>query len=267
MRKFFQYFYIPLLMGLCFLGVQYFSLDALGDVAVHPSAPSWQHWLGTTTIGQNVLAILCVSIMKTFVFLFVFVWCLFILSILIGVLFGYYARLMKWVPLERVIEIFNGIPLLMLLVILGYYQWLSWSVFLGLVLLFKWTYTAQISRGLCYEISQKPYVKQARILGFSDWAVLRFYLFPRVFKLLIPKIPVLAIALFNYITLLDFLGYSVIGEQSSLGGLIAEGRENLFAPWILLSGLFGVMLVLVPFIFMSYKAVHQKEIQQRGQDV
>jgi microcin C transport system permease protein len=243
--------YILILLSMSVLLSTIFPLWVLGDGQSHPVAPSSVYWLGTTADGKNILVVLSYSIILVFLFLILAVAIVFCLAILIGVSFDYYRSFSNWVPLERVIEILNGVPSLMLLVILSYYQWISWGSFLGILIIFKWTYTAQIAQGICSEISQRSYIKEAKALGFSDFSIFRYYLFPPVFQALLPKLSVVGISILNYITILEFLGYPLLSDAASLGMLIADGKEHLYAPWILISGIIGVLLVLIPFVMIG----------------
>lgn len=246
------FLYSLFLGSFCWLLTAVVPVSVLGDGQVHPVPPSLTYWLGTTAEGQSVLGILGGAILVSLSFLWVAVPLVFMLSVSIGIFFDFHRRLSFWIPLERVIEILNSIPMMMLLVILSYYQWLSWSVFLMLVLFFKWTFMAQIAQGLSSQISQQPFMRQAKRLGMTDWDLFKLYLYPPVARALIPKLSVVGISLFNYMTVLEFLGHPLLSEEVSLGGLIAKGKESLYAPWILAAGLMGVVLVLVPFVWMSW---------------
>lgn len=246
------FLYSVCLGGICWLLTLFVPISVLGDGQMHPAAPSASYWLGTTAEGQSVLGILGGAILVSLGFLWLAVPLVFILAVSIGIFFDFYRRFSFWIPLERVIEILNSLPMLMLLVILSYYQWLSWSVFLLLILFFKWTFMAQIAQGLSSQISQQPFMHQAKRLGISDWTLFKLYLYPPVARALMPKLSVVGISLFNYMTVLEFLGHPLLSEEVSLGGLIAKGKESLYAPWILGAGLMGVVLVLVPFVWMSW---------------
>ena len=51
------------------------------------------------------------------------------------------------------------------------------------------------------------------------------------------------------LTSLDFLGFGLPPGSPSLGELLAQGKENLQAPWLGLTGFFviGIMLILLIF--------------------
>ena len=144
--------------------------------------------------------------------------------------------------------------MLMVLVILGYYHWLFWGTFLILLVVFKWPLTAQIVQGLAMSQQRSIPVMVAQGAGFKNHLILRHYFLPKILKALMPKIPTLAISIFNTLAIMDYLGYSFIGTPS-LGSLIAEGKDNLYAPWILLSGLSGLLVVNLPFITWSFLGV------------
>ena len=52
------------------------------------------------------------------------------------------------------------------------------------------------------------------------------------------------------LTALDFLGFGLPADSPSLGELLAQGKANLHAPWLGLTGFvtLGVMLTLLIFI-------------------
>ena len=52
------------------------------------------------------------------------------------------------------------------------------------------------------------------------------------------------------LTALDFLGFGLPAGSPSLGELLAQGKGNLHAPWLVLSGIvtLGIMLTLLIFI-------------------
>lgn len=244
-----------LINGVCLLWMAGFTES--GCLAFHPQPPSAAYLLGTTTNGFDISFILAKSIIQTLWFLTVTVSLVFFFSVTLGIVFGYFCRLNFWVPMLRIIEIVNSIPLLMVLVILGYYHWLFWGSFLVLMLLFKWPLCAQVSQGLAMSYRLTMPVLLAQMNGISDLSIIRRYFIPNIFKALIPKVPTLAVSLFNTLTIMDFLGYSFLGTSMSLGSLVAEGKDNLYAPWILLGGLGGLLIVLVPFILLSFSVVSE----------
>jgi microcin C transport system permease protein len=62
-------------------------------------------------------------------------------------------------------------------------------------------------------------------------------------------IAVVILAAFN------FAGMGLPGNTSSLGGLLREGLANPNAPWLGLTGLFGLAFVVIPLILLG-RALH-----------
>ena len=53
------------------------------------------------------------------------------------------------------------------------------------------------------------------------------------------------------LTSLDFLGFGLPAGSPSLGELLAQGKANLNAPWLGLSGFFALVVMLTLLIFIG----------------
>ncbi|MCB2107779.1 MAG: ABC transporter permease, partial [Rhodobacteraceae bacterium] len=53
------------------------------------------------------------------------------------------------------------------------------------------------------------------------------------------------------LTSLDFLGYGLPPGSPSLGELLRQGKENLQAPWLGLTGFFAVAVMLTLLVFVG----------------
>jgi microcin C transport system permease protein len=53
------------------------------------------------------------------------------------------------------------------------------------------------------------------------------------------------------LTALDFLGFGLPPGNASLGELLNQGKNNLNAPWLGLSGFFSIALLLSLLIFVG----------------
>jgi microcin C transport system permease protein len=56
------------------------------------------------------------------------------------------------------------------------------------------------------------------------------------------------------LTALDFLGYGLPADAASLGELLLQGKNNLDAPWLVLSGFFTLAIVLSLLIYIGEAA-------------
>jgi microcin C transport system permease protein len=80
-----------------------------------------------------------------------------------------------------------------------------------------------------------------------------------MFKHLLPNAVVSTITFMPFIlagsvtvlTSLDFLGFGLPPGSPSLGELIAQGKNNLQAPWLGLAGFFVVSLMLSLLVFIG----------------
>lgn len=252
--------YLACLTIFALIIVQTIPLEALDLAPYHPAPPSETLWLGSTSTGQNLLVLLSHGFLSSLLFLSVMVPAIYSVALSLGILFSATPFLRRWLPLERIIEILNSIPIVLLLVILSYHHILNFWIFIGLILFFKWPYTAQMAYGVYQELQKKSYIHQAYALGFARFKIFQIYVFPKVVSALAAQIPVLAINLFNTLLVLDFIGYNEMNSVASLGQLIAEGKDHLYAPWILITSLSILSIILFPFVAL---ALSLKDLNKR----
>ena len=68
------------------------------------------------------------------------------------------------------------------------------------------------------------------------------------------QIPFMLTANIIALTALDFLGYGLPPNAASLGELLLQGKNNLDAPWLVLSGFFSLALVLSLLLYIGEAA-------------
>jgi len=94
------------------------------------------------------------------------------------------------------------------------------------------------------------YVRAARALGVGRWAVLYRHIIPNAMVATLTFLPFILNNSVTTLTALDFLGFGLPPGSPSLGELMAQGKANLQAPWLGISGfiVIAVMLSLLVFI-------------------
>ena len=63
--------------------------------------------------------------------------------------------------------------------------------------------------------------------------------------------PFILIASISQLTALDFLGFGLPPGSASLGELLSQGKNNLTAPWLGMSGFVTLSLMLSLLIFIG----------------
>ena len=214
-----------------------------------PSPPDGTHWLGTDDQARDVVARLIYGFRISVLFGFT----LTIISALIGVAAGaaqgYFGG---WLDLlfQRFIEVWAGLPILYILIILASIVEPNFWWLLGVLLLFSWMGFVGVVRAEFLRARNFEYVRAARALGVSDRVIMFKHVLPNAMVATLTFMPFTLAGSVTVLTSLDFLGIGLPPGSASLGEVLAQGKANLQAPWLGLTGFFviGAMLSLLIFI-------------------
>ena len=98
------------------------------------------------------------------------------------------------------------------------------------------------------------YVRAARALGISDTRIIVRHILPNVISSSLSQLPFMLTANITALAALDFLGLGLPADTASLGELLLQGKNNLNAPWLALSGFFTLAIVLSLLIYIGEAA-------------
>ena len=215
-----------------------------------PAPPSADNWLGTDDQGRDVLARLIYGFRISVLFGLVLTLASSIIGIAAGAVQGYFGG---WTDLllQRFIEIWTSVPSLYLLIIMAAVIEPSFWVLLGILLLFSWVALVGVVRAEFLRARNFEYVEAARALGVSNATIMRRHLLPNAMVATLTFMPFILNASITTLTSLDFLGFGLPPGSPSLGELLAQGKANLQAPWLGLSGFFTIAVMLSLLIFIG----------------
>ena len=221
------------------------------DLAVPvPSAPTAQNWLGTDDQGRDVLARILYGLRVSLLFGFALTFASAALGILVGAIQGYYGG---WVDLigQRVLEVWGGLPMLFMVMILVSMFTPSVYWLFVIMLLFGWTTLVGLVRAEFLRARNFDYVRAARSLGVTDRTIMFRHILPNAMSSSLSQLPFMLTANITALTALDFLGYGLPPDAASLWELLLQGKNNLNAPWLALSGFFTLAIVLSLLIYIG----------------
>ena len=215
-----------------------------------PSAPTAQNWLGTDDQGRDVLARILYGLRVSLLFGFALTFATAALGILVGAIQGYYGG---WVDLigQRVLEVWGGLPMLFMVMILVSMFTPSVYWLFVIMLLFGWTTLVGLVRAEFLRARNFDYVRAARSLGVTDRTIMFRHILPNAMSSSLSQLPFMLTANITALTALDFLGYGLPPDAASLGELLLQGKNNLNAPWLALSGFFTLAIVLSLLIYIG----------------
>ncbi len=218
------------------------------DLGAMPPSP--QHWLGTDTLGRDLLArilyggriSITVGLVATFV------------ALAIGVTYGAVAGFIGGkvdAVMMRVVDILYALPFAIFVILL--------MVFFGrnIFLLFfaigavEWLTMARIVRGQVMSIKKMEFIEAARALGLGRRRIIFKHLIPNVLGPVIVYTTLTIPAVMLLEAFLSFLGLGVQAPMSSWGVLIKDGSEKMEEYWWLLvfpGALFSLTLFSLNFL-------------------
>tara|TARA_R110002020_G_scaffold15143_6_gene53802 strand:+ start:5013 stop:6182 length:1170 start_codon:yes stop_codon:yes gene_type:complete len=221
------------------------------DGDADPNCTVWNwNWLGTDDQGRDVAARLIYGFRISVLFGLVLTILSSVVGVTAGAVQGYFGG---WTDLifQRVIEVWTSIPALYLLLIISAVLAPSFWVLLGILLLFSWVALVGVVRAEFLRARNFEYVTAAKALGVGNRTIMWRHLLPNAMVATLTFMPFILNGSITTLTSLDFLGFGLPPGSPSLGELLAQGKNNLQAPWLGITGFLVISIMLSLLIFIG----------------
>lgn len=215
-----------------------------------PSPPTADNLLGTDDQGRDVVARIIYGFRISVLFALILTSISSVLGIAAGAVQGYYGGKLDLI-FQRVIEIWSGMPVLFLLIILSSLVEPNFWWLLGIMLLFSWMSLTDVVRAEFLRARNFDYVRAAKALGVRDSVIMRRHILPNAMVAALTYIPFHISGAVTTLTALDFLGFGLPPGSPSLGELVLQGKSNPQAPWLGITGFFFMSVILILLIFIG----------------
>ena len=215
-----------------------------------PSPPDTNNILGTDDQGRDVAARLIYGFRISVLFGLTLTIVSSVIGVAAGAVQGYFGGLTDLL-FQRFIEIWSGLPTLYLLIILASVVEPNFWWLLGIMLLFAWMGLVGVVRAEFLRTRNFDYVLAARALGVGNATIMVRHILPNAMIATITFLPFITSGAITTLTALDFLGFGLPPGSPSLGELLNQGKANLHAPWLGLSGFFTLAIMLTLLIFIG----------------
>lgn len=229
------------------------------DLTVLSEAPpSSEHWLGTDSFNQDILARLIygtrVSLLVGMVATIVSMG----LGAAVGLLSGYWGGVRDEI-LMRITDVFLVIPWLALMIVFaavlpGGSSVTKVVIVIGIT---GWSSTARIVRAQVFSLKERAFIERAKAIGSGDYHIVRRHIFPNVFPLMFANaILTIALSILSESTL-SFIGLGPDSSNVVTWGNLLEDADSVFAIqqglywWVVAPGLM-IVLVVLAFTFVGY---------------
>lgn len=218
-----------------------------------PSPPTFENWLGTDNQGRDVASRLIYGLRILILFGLVLTVASSVVGVAVGGIQGFYGGRIDIFG-QRFIEIWQGLPVLFLLIILYSFVKPSFWWLLGIMLLFSWMALVDVVRAEFLRGRNLEYVRAARTLGADDLTIMFKHVLPNAMIATITFLPFILNGSITTLTTLDYLGFGMPPGSPSVGELLAQGKANLQAPWIGISTFIALALLLSLLVFIGEAA-------------
>ena len=214
-----------------------------------PSPPSGENPFGTDDQSRDVLARVIYGFRISVLFGVTLTLFSTIIGVLAGAVQGYFGGLTDLL-FQRFIEIWSNLPILYILIILASVVEPNFWWLLGILLAFEWMSLTSVVRAEFLRARNFDYVRAARALGVGNVSIMLRHVLPNALVATLTFVPFLLNGSITILTALDFLGFGLPPGSPSLGELLAQGKANVQAPWLGLTGfvVLATMLSLLIFI-------------------
>ncbi|SIT78612.1 ABC transporter permease [Pontibaca methylaminivorans] len=237
------------LTGLFFLAAIFAPLIApygmaeiVGDVWAPMSA---EHWLGTDSIGRDLLSRMIYGGRMT-----IFIATLAtLLSFFTGAVLGLIAAVMGgWIDqiLSRFIDLIMSIPTLIFALVVLSVMPVTIPILILVMGLLDSTRVFRLARAVAVDINVMDFVEAARLRGEGRiWVIFREIL-PNALSPLVAEMGLRFIFAVLFVSTLSFLGLGVQPPQADWGGIVKENKDGI---------VYGVPAALLPALAISLLAI------------
>jgi microcin C transport system permease protein len=224
----------------------------LREGAYPPFPPDFsrKHYLGTDTVGRDILARLVYGFRIAMLFSLLLLAVNYTIGVSIGSAMGYFGGKFD-LFLQRIIEIWSNIPFLYVVIIISSIMVPNFYLLIGIMTFFGWMGMTWTMRTMTYKEKAREYTLAAKALGASDMRIIFNHIIPNTLSVIVTFAPFAISGGIVALTSLDYLGFGLPPPTPSWGELLQQGWANMGAYWIVGSVIVAMTLTLVTVTFVG----------------
>lgn len=205
------------------------------------------YWLGTDSLGRDVLSRLIYGARIAFIVAFVAGTAACLIGATLGLLAGYYGGWTDRV-ISRIVDIWMAFPPVLFAILLVAVLGTGLLSVIVAIAVIDWTRFCRVVRAEAMQQRAMEYCDAARVAGFSRSATLLRDVLPNVMPAIIVLLSLeMGIAVIVE-AILSFVNLSISSDAPTWGGMIAEGRTSIHqAWWVLVFPLVALFLTVLAF--------------------
>jgi len=244
--------YLVLLVGIAILAIFYtpYRMSATG-IAPDYAPPSLAHWLGADNLGRDQLSRLMIGAQISLVVGVGTQLLVLAVGVPIGLLAGYYRGWLDQV-VTFVINVFYGVPDLLVALILVFLLGPSLANIIIAIVVTRWMDMARLVRGQTLALREREFIEAARASGAKPMKMLFGHIMPNALGPIIVQATFGVPSAILFEAFLSFLGAGVQQPTPSWGSMAKDGVDAIqFAPHMVIAPAIALSLTLMAFNFLG----------------
>lgn len=195
-----------------------------------PAKPSSANIFGTDESGRDVASRLLYGFRYSMSYAFTVWFFCSLIGVALGAAMGYFAG---WIDIvgQRVIEIWESVPTLMLLIILASIISPNVWILSGFTVFFGWTGISLYIRAEFLRLRKREFVEAAKALGSGQMRIIFRHILPNSLTPWITMTPFLVAGSITGLATLDYLGFGLAAPTPSWGELLGQAQTHFQRAW------------------------------------
>jgi len=215
-----------------------------------PFRPVRGHRMGFDDSGRDVLVQVLYATRISLSFGFLLVISSVVLGTVLGALQGYFGG---WIDLvgQRLIEIYQSIPFLYVMIFVGSVFGRSFILLLLVYAVFNWISISYYMRAEFLRLRRQPFTEAAKALGLPTARIMWFHLLPNALVPIITFFPFMLVGAIGSLNALDFLGFGLPAGTPSWGALLRQAQTARHAWWLITYSSLALFIVILLTVFIG----------------
>lgn len=214
--------------------------------SVDPTVPeALVHWLGTDSLGRDVLSRLIWGARTALLVALAAALASAVLGTVLGALAGYFGGRLDAIVC-RLVDVWMAFPPVLLAVVLVAMIGTGLTSVIVAIVVVDWTRFARIIRAEVRAQRQLDYVTSAQMLGLGPIRTLYSEILPNVAPLLMTLFTLEMGVAIVVEAILSFVGLSVASGEATWGSMIGEGRLYVNqSPWLMVMPIIATIVAVI----------------------
>jgi microcin C transport system permease protein len=231
-------------------GTEGWTFTTVKEQVRFPFHPVKGHPLGIDSSGRDVAARMLYALRTSLSFGMLLVLATMALGTAAGALQGYHGGKVDLLG-QRFIEVWESLPFIYVLILLGAVYGQSFLLLLGVYAVFNWIGISYYMRAEFFRLRKLPFVEAARVIGLPARKILFRHMLPNALVPLVTFFPFSLVGAIGVMAALDYLGFGLPPPTPSWGELLSQAQEFPHAWWLVLYPALALFAVMLAGVFVG----------------